>query len=609
MWRALVFLGLLCLAAYGAVWLANHPETVAVTWAGREYSTSLAVGVVALVAAVILVSVVLGAIRLVVRLPALLARRSRQNAERRGHRAISRGIVAVASGDLAAGRRYAADAERLVGHQPLALLLKAQSAQASGDREAAETAFRDMTHQPDTRALGLRGLYVEARRRGDVDAARDHAEEAARLAPALTWANDAVLEAHSADGDWRGAIQIVERRTSLGLVDRATSRRQRAVLLAADAAAREPSDPDGALAAAQEAVKLAPSLVPAAALAARLLSRRGDLKRAARIIEAAWSEMPHPELAAAYLNLRAGDSAIDRLRRAETLARLSSWSDESRLAIARTAIDARELPRAREVLRPVLEEEQRPTVRVCMMMAELENRAGNAGAVREWLARAARAPRDKAWMADGIVSEHWAPVSPTTGRLDAFTWETPPEVLGAPTEHEMAGFAEALESAREPDEIPLIPDFLGAAPLNEPVGAVRPDAEPPARVDDPPNVPAADAVADRVQPIPAAILPEEATQQAGSVEQTRDSLPEFLRRGAAAGDPPARTDAPGAEAAAVVAEPVATQPPRQADANGSARRVRPSPDPEPVVFPVPRAPDDPGLESETDRRQRFRLRV
>jgi HemY protein len=41
-----------------------------------------------------------------------------------------------------------------------------------------------------------------------------------------------------------------------------------------------------------------------------------------------------------------------------------------------------------------------------------------------------RAPRDPAWEADGIVSEQWAPVSPVTGRLDAFEWREPPERLG-----------------------------------------------------------------------------------------------------------------------------------------------------------------------------------
>jgi HemY protein len=41
------------------------------------------------------------------------------------------------------------------------------------------------------------------------------------------------------------------------------------------------------------------------------------------------------------------------------------------------------------------------------------------------LFRSVRAPRDPAWTADGIVSDEWEPVSPVTGRLDAFEWKVP----------------------------------------------------------------------------------------------------------------------------------------------------------------------------------------
>lgn len=605
MWRALLFLGLIALAAYGAVWLANNPETVAVTWAGREYSTSLAVGVVVFVAAAILLALALGAIRFLVGLPGAIRRASERRRAARGRHALTRGIVAVAAGDLTSARRYSGEAARLLGRDPLALLLRAQAAQVGGDRDAAETAFRDMLASPETRVLGLRGLYVEARRRGDLVAAREYAEEAARAAPALGWASEAVLEGYSADGDWKAAIRFIERRTSLGLIDRATSRRQRAVLLTADALQREPHDPDGALAAAERAVQLAPDLVPAAALAGRLLSRRGDLKRGARIIETAWSATPHPELAAAYLNLRPGDSAIDRLRRAETLARLSSWSAEARLAIARTAIDARELDRAREVLRPLLEESEAPTVRLCLTMAEIESKSGNAGATREWLARAARAPRDKAWIADGVVSETWAPVSPVTGRLDAFVWDTPPEALGGPSPAPAIGFEP--EEADTTQDVPL---FLGRdrqAVSTSPEQAVAPAGSAPA-------VPGAsggetEAGPAREGPVASGSVP---AREAPAPEVATPGATEAVRQVEPASAPAAPDKAQGpkevrTQAGAPV--PGSGEDKRSPNGSGRAPRARPFSEPGPVIFPVPRAPDDPGPETEGEDRQRFRVRV
>src|SRR5262249_26476255 len=68
---------------------------------------------------------------------------------------------------------------------------------------------------------------------------------------------------------------------------------------------------------------------------------------------------------------------------------------------------------------------------VAMLMAELEETEhGDEGRAREWMTRAVHARRDPAWTADGLVSERWMPVSPMTGRLDAFQWKDPLAELG-----------------------------------------------------------------------------------------------------------------------------------------------------------------------------------
>jgi HemY protein len=41
------------------------------------------------------------------------------------------------------------------------------------------------------------------------------------------------------------------------------------------------------------------------------------------------------------------------------------------------------------------------------------------------MTRAARAKPDPTWTADGFMSDRWMPVSPVTGRLDAFQWKDP----------------------------------------------------------------------------------------------------------------------------------------------------------------------------------------
>jgi HemY protein len=41
------------------------------------------------------------------------------------------------------------------------------------------------------------------------------------------------------------------------------------------------------------------------------------------------------------------------------------------------------------------------------------------------MARALHAAPDPQWTADGYVSDRWLPISPVSGRLDAFEWRVP----------------------------------------------------------------------------------------------------------------------------------------------------------------------------------------
>jgi HemY protein len=83
-------------------------------------------------------------------------------------------------------------------------------------------------------------------------------------------------------------------------------------------------------------------------------------------------------------------------------------------------------------------------------MAEIESaERGDHGKAREWTGRAVRARRDPARVADGYVSERWLPISPLSGKLDAFVWAVPPEAHGGPVLEQVAQQALAEASAAE----------------------------------------------------------------------------------------------------------------------------------------------------------------
>ena len=423
--RLVIFLLAVAVIAAGFVWFADRPGDIVITWLGYHIETSLMMAALA-IAALILIAILLWSILSgILRSPEQVSLFFRHRRAVKGYLAITRGLIAVGAGDLRVARKAADEAARLSAGDPLTLLLNAQSARMTGDRVAAERAFRAMAERDDTKLFGLRGLYIEAQRRGDAPAARAVAERAAKAQPSLTWAGQAVLDDRCAAADWAGALDALEHMK--GALEKPDYRRKRAVLLTARAQALDELDRDVSRTAVLEAVKLAPDLVPAAALAGRRLAESSEHRKARKILEAAWTINPHPDIAEAYANLRFGDSARERLTRVQKLAAKLPGQLEGALAVARAALDAREFAAARAALAPYL---SAPTRRVATVMAEIEEAEhGDEGRVREWMARAMRASGDPVWTADGVVSERWLPVSPN-GRLDGFQWKLPLAELG-----------------------------------------------------------------------------------------------------------------------------------------------------------------------------------
>jgi HemY protein len=436
--RVLFFLVVLIALALGLAWLIERPGEVTLSWQGYRIETSFLVWLGFLLAAVAALVMIWSILRFTFRLPPTMSVANRARRREKGYAALSRGIIAVGTGDARLASKAAAEVRRLLPHEPLGLLLTAEAAQLAGDHRAVEAAFKEMTQRDHTRLLGLRGLHAHAHRRGDLELAHHFASTAHDIA-ALPWSAAAVLERHVAAKDWQNALAVLE--NSGNLIDRTTRDRQRAVLTTAIALDKEQTAPDDALRLARSAIKRAPDLVPAVALAARLMIRKGGARKAAKMIEAAWWHAPHPDLAKLYLDLRPGDSNADRLARARILAKLSPRDPESRMAVASAAITACDYQSAREAMLPMIEGDQRPTARMCLLMAEIEEAEhGETGYAREWLARASRAPRDACWIAGGVMSEQWLPASPVTGKLDAFVWQRPDERPSAGGEPEEAFF-------------------------------------------------------------------------------------------------------------------------------------------------------------------------
>ncbi|HSR71887.1 MAG TPA: tetratricopeptide repeat protein, partial [Kiloniellales bacterium] len=316
--------------------------------------------------------------------------------------------------------------------------LSAQAAQLEGDDQAARRYFEAMLENPETRFLGLRGLLTQALRDGDHAAALDYAKRAYALRPRTGWVATTLFDLSERQGDLAAAEQALDDALRAKALPAPEAQRKRAVLLTEKAMRIESADPDEARKLARRARKLAPELVPATALLARLMIEGRDNGKAARLLEEAWRLAPHPELAALYARARPGGNGLERL---QALARLTANRPdhvESHLALARAALEARLWGEARRHLKAAAAPgglDDAPGETVCRLMAELEEAEhGDTKAARRWLTRAAEAPPDPAWTcrACGAVAPDWSARCGACQAFDSLDWRSPPRVLAGP---------------------------------------------------------------------------------------------------------------------------------------------------------------------------------
>jgi HemY protein len=435
--KIIFFVAIAAAVAYGASILLETPGEVRLALGNREFFLSpigftIALGLL-LLAAIVLIKVIgflVALVRFVLGDETAISRYFRGNRERRGFEALTDGMLALAAGDAKVAQRKAAKAEKLLQRPEITRLLAAQAAESAGDRRTALDAYKSMIPDSRTRFAGVQGALKLKLEAGEEDLALALADKAFAMRPD----NSAVLrtrfDLQSKRENWAGARETLNASMHARLLPRDVGTRRDAVLSLADARkALEAGDTARGYEAARQANKLAPTLVPAAALAARAYLADGAKRKATKILTTAWSAGPHPDLAAAFAEIEPDESPSERRKRFGTLIAAAPDHAESKLLATELALADEDFPGARKALGDLAERE--PTTRSLALMAAIERGLGSSEAVvRGFLAKALGASRGPQWICGKCNHVHgnWVPVCENCGAFDTLDWKAAPGV-------------------------------------------------------------------------------------------------------------------------------------------------------------------------------------
>lgn len=369
-----------------------------------------------------------------------LSRYFDRNRERRGYRAMSDALLALASGEGRLALTKAAKARTLLDAPQVTHVITAQAAEMVGDRKAAEDAYKMLLKDEQTRFVGIRGIMKQKLAEGDTDTALKLAERAYALKPKHEEVQDTLLKLQAEHRDWSGARKTLGTKLRTGTLPRDVHRRRDAVLALSEA--KDVLDTGKSIEAQEAAIqanKLSPDLVPASIMAARGYIEKGKPRLAARVLKKTWEAQPHPELAAAFAEIVPEEDPKARLKRFRDLTRLKPDHPETRMLLAELNIAAEDFPEARRAIGDLAT--TAPTARSLSIMAAVERGEGEDEAVvRGWLAKAVTAPRGPQWVCENCHNTEptWTPVCSNCGGFDTLAWrELPTAELTMPTGTDM----------------------------------------------------------------------------------------------------------------------------------------------------------------------------
>ncbi len=479
--KIVLFLCLVVAASFGAIFLLELEGGVRVVMAGQEFNLTPLMAVIALVVLVIaiwlllkLASLLVAVVRFINGDETALSRYFDRNRQEKGYRALSEGLVALASGEGDVAMAKANRAEKYLRKPALTNLITAQAAEMSGNRRKAEEVYKRLLTNEKTRFVGVRGIMRQKLADGDTDTALKLAQTAFGLKPKHEEIQDTLLQLQAQTEDWKGARETLNAKLKSGNLPRDVHRRRDAVLALSEAKGiLEEGSSIEAREASIEANRLSPDLVPAAVLAARGYLEQGNKRNAGRVIRKAWSAQPHPDLAAVFAEMESEETPEARIKRFGKLLKQHPDNRETKLIEAELHLAAEDFPAARRALGDLAEVE--PDARSLTIMAAIERGEGAPDSVvKGWLARALTAPRGPQWVCDSCQHIHaeWVPACENCQSFDTLSWRAPPATtLTSSTGLEMLPLiVGAIEDkSEEPEEVAEAEVVEDEAAMDEPV--------------------------------------------------------------------------------------------------------------------------------------------
>ena len=420
--RLAIYITLAILLAVGAVWFADHPGNMIITWQGWEIRLSVAVfGLLALLYT-IFCWYLFQLYRWFRSENPLTSPKRQQSRRQKGLAELDKGWAALAVHDREAAIRHGKKALGLLpdNNGPRRLLVKAT------EGKIRQKYLDQLSKDPDGHLLAMACKLDIALSEGDTQGSLALLNDIREKRPNNPWISQQLFDIQTRLGQWTAAAQELTKLAKAKAIDKVTEKHLSAVLAYSQALE---ADLAGQKKLAREQAELAlkndPAFIPAALLLGRYHLAQGDKGKARKVIEATWKLAPHPELGQFFLKLDPLESVSEKFRRVQKFTALNPDHLHSRHLLARVALDTEHWAEAKKALDYLISTKM-ATRETYHLLARLDMvQKKDEKAAQAHLAQAAEAAPDPKWCCTTChtTRENYTALCPTCHTFGQVSWQ------------------------------------------------------------------------------------------------------------------------------------------------------------------------------------------
>ena len=259
-----------------------------------------------------------------------------------------------------------------------------------------DSVFEMLKNKKETELAGMRGLFLSAKQKGDIDTQNQILEVARNLYPHVLWILQQQLELQLLQNDWQNALETIEKLHKHNGITQDDYRKKRACILFS-------------LSRFKEAFSLTPEN-PMMAWA----YAQSDPHKAEDILKESWNNTPSWQTYELYYNLIKNENSARQMKLIEKFTAKNPSSKLSLLAVSDTAMKNHLWGVAKETLQSALNAYE-TTKQMAEMMAFLErNGWHHEEAAREWDQKALSLGNVQPWTCQNCnhTSSEWTAACP-----------------------------------------------------------------------------------------------------------------------------------------------------------------------------------------------------